>query len=105
MVNLPKSHPWLYQQFLDGQSDRFWTGLWSDLVIEQTLVQSLKCKGGLTRGRGFSEDVRNLWVWSINHSVHEAMTNLSGIKVTTSDQHVEIAPKRMLIDTKDHLTF
>ena len=33
------------------------------------------------------------------------MTNLSGIKVTTSDQHVEIGPKRMLIDTKDHLTF
>ena len=33
------------------------------------------------------------------------MTNLSGIKVTTSDQHVEIGPKRTLRDTKDHLTF
>ena len=76
-------------------------------MIEQTLIRSLKCKQGLTGRLGFSEDVRNLWVWSINHSVsvHEAMTNLFGIKVTTSDQHVEIGPKRMLIDTKDHLTF
>ena len=110
IMNLPESHPWLYQQFLDGhhairRSDRFWAGLWSGLVIEQTLMRSLKSKGGLTRGRGFSGDVRKLWVWSINHSasVHEAMTNLSGIKVTTSDQHVEIGRKRMLIDTKDHL--
>ena len=112
MTELPVKHPWLYQKFLDGhhairRSDRFWAGLWSDLIIEQTLMRSLKCKGGLTHGRGFTDEVRNLWVWSINHSasVHEAMSSLSGIKVTSSDQHAEMSPKRMLIDTNDHMAF
>ena len=67
MTELPVKHPWLYQNFLDGhhairRSDRFWAGLWSDLIIEQTLMHSLKCKGGLTHGRGFTDEVRNLWV-------------------------------------------
>ena len=112
MLDLPNSHPWLHQKFMEGhhairRSDRFWAGLWSDLVIEQTLMCSLKSKGGLTRGRGFTENVRNLWVWSISHSaaVHEAMTSLSGIKMTSSEQHVEMTTKRMLIDTNDHMVF
>ena len=112
MLDLPYSHPWLHQKFMEGHfairhSDRFWAVLWSDLVIEQTLMCSLKSKGGLTRGRGFTENVRNLWVWSISHSaaVHEAMTSLSGIKMTSSEQHVEMTTKRMLIDTNDHIVF
>ena len=43
---------WLYQQFIDGKhavrrSSRYWSSLWSDLVIEQTLTRSLKSSGGL----------------------------------------------------------
>ena len=71
MLALSKSNPWLNQQFEEGQhavrrSGRFWAGWWTDLVIEQTLMRSIKSRGGLTRGRGFEENVRHLRVASIS---------------------------------------
>ena len=44
-------------------------------------MRSLKCTGGLTRGRGFEENVRNLWVMSISYNtvIHESMIKLSGV--------------------------
>ena len=41
-----------------------WAGLSSDHGIEQTLMRSLKSTGGLTRGSGMTEDIRNLWTLS-----------------------------------------
>ena len=97
MLSLAETNPWLSEQFQEGRhavrrSGRYWAGLWSDLVIEQTLMRSLKIRGGLTRGHGFEENVRHLWVSSINYTaaVHEAVTSLSGIKVETSEQHLAI---------------
>ena len=59
-LSLSDSNPWLNKQFEDGYhavrySNRFWTGIWSDLIIEQTLMQSIKCTCGSTRGGGFEE--------------------------------------------------
>ena len=34
------------------RSNQYWTGLGSDLVIEQTRMRSLKSQGGLTHGSG-----------------------------------------------------
>ena len=84
MLSLPQTHPWLYNQFFKGlhtarRNTSFWSGLWTDLTIEQTMMRSIKSRGGLTRGRGMSENVRHLWVLSLNTvtSVHQAMTQLS----------------------------
>ena len=65
MLDLSETNPWLEQQFQEGhhavrRTSRCWAGLWSDLVIEQTLIRSLKSRGGLTRGRGFNDSVRHL---------------------------------------------
>ena len=43
-----KSNEWLRNQFEVGRhavrrSNRFWAGIWYDLVIEQTLMRSIKC--------------------------------------------------------------
>ena len=70
MLSLAETNPCLREQFQEGchavrRSGRYWPGLWSDFVIEQTLMRSLKSRGGLTRGRGFEENVRHLWVSSI----------------------------------------
>ena len=88
MQDLANSHPWLHQQFIDGfhavrRSDRHWSGLWSDLVIEQTLMRSIKTRGGLTRGRGMSDSVRTLWTLSLSFTagVHNAMMDLTGLTV------------------------
>ena len=82
------------------RSDRYWNGLWSDLTIEQTLMRSIKTRGGLTRGRGMSESVRHLWVLSLSHcaGVHDAMMDLSGLTVKTSEQHTWPRRKRDLED-------
>lgn len=62
MRELPDKHPWLYQKFSEGhhcirRSDRYWSGLWTDLCIEQILMRSMKARGGLTRGGGMTESV------------------------------------------------
>ena len=68
MLELPEKFPPIYSLFIkDGfhtvqRSDRFWAGLWSELIIEQCLMRSLKSRDGLTRGRGVTELVRQIWV-------------------------------------------
>ena len=70
MLDLPNEHPWLHRCFTEEgyhtvrRSDRFWAGLWTDLVIEQVMMRSIKSRGGLTQGRRFTDTVRLMWVHS-----------------------------------------
>ena len=108
MQELPDKYPWLYEQFLKGKhaihrTNHPWSGLWSDLVIEQVLMRSLKSRGGLTRGRGMTESVRHQWVHSMHRcaSVHSAMTTLTDLSTNTSDQHAELGVSRCKRDAQD----
>ena len=112
MQDLHITQPWLHQQFMNGlhavrRSDRYWSGLWSDLTIEQTLMRSIKTRVGLTRGRGMSESVRHLWVLSLSHcaGVHDAMMDLSGLTVKTSEQHTDASEPRRKRDLEDFTRF
>lgn len=112
MQELYVSHPWLHHQFVTGlhavrRGDRYWSGLWSDLTIEQTLMRSVKSQGGLTRGRGMSESVRHLWVLSLSQcaGVHNAMMDLSGLTVKTSEQHTDASEPRRKRDVEDFTRF
>ena len=63
MGELHIKHPNVHNQFEKGfhvirRSDHYWAGLDSDLVIEQTLMRSLKGTGGLTHGSGMTEEQR-----------------------------------------------
>ena len=85
MRKLPSTHPWLHQKFVEGyhtvrRSERLWTGLWTDIVIEQVLMRSLKIRGGLTRGRGMTESVRQQWVYIMHAcaAINDAMTRCQG---------------------------
>ena len=60
MSNLQETYPYVYDKFQEEyhvarRSERFWTGLSTDLAIEQVLMRSLKTTGGLTRGRGMTD--------------------------------------------------
>ena len=112
MKSLQQDHPWLFQQFTNGEhsvkrSRHSWAGLWSDLVIEQTLMRSVKSRGGLTRGRGMTESVRHAWTLSLNYSasVHDAMTTLTGMNIETSEQPVDLRSSRSNRDKADGLKF
>ena len=67
MNALPHTHLTLYGHFANGRhsirsSDRSWAGLSCDLATEQTLMKSVKSRGGLmTHGHGMHETVRQIW--------------------------------------------
>ena len=108
MNKLKQDHPWLYQVFVDGyhtvrKSKRYWSGLWTDLTIEQSLMGLLKGRSGLTRGRGMTESVRHIWIHSMHRcaSVHGAMVSLTGRMRKTSEQHAEFGKSRCNQDRRD----
>ena len=112
MLELPSNYPSLYKSFKENgyhtirRSNRYWAGLWSDLVIEQVMMKSIKCRGGLTRGRGMTESVRRQWVFT-NHAcaaIHYAMTKITNLPLLSSEQHVEMGKTRKERDYKDLLT-
>ena len=101
MEKLPEKQPWLHDQFMSGnhtvrRTSKNWTGIWTDLAIEQTLMRSLKTKGGLTVGRGMDESVRHQWVLSLSHTalIHDAMSQLTRAVCKTSEQHHELGASR-----------
>jgi hypothetical protein len=104
MRQLPLSHPDLYQHFLNGnhtirRSDRFWSGLSMDLVIEQTMMRAIKSHGGLTRGRGMHETIRTTWLSTMTEcaTIRSALSQVVDIEKGVSS-HVEIGPSRMRRD-------
>lgn len=108
MIALPDSHPWLYEMFVGHgyhvirRFDRYWAGLSSDLVIDQTLMKSVKSRGGLTRGRGMHDCVRSVWVSTMHEcaNMHLAMSSMTGT-CSGSEGHVEVRAARGHKDCKD----
>ena len=105
MLLLPHTRPDVYTHLLSGyhvirRADRYWAGLSSDLVIEQTLMGTMKSTGGLTRGRGIDE---SQWVLALPacSSINGAMQDLTGIDGSTSEQHKECTTARQTRDDRD----
>ena len=96
MSELENRHPDVYLKFVNGRhvvrrSNKFWVGLSSDPVIQQTLMRSLKTSGGLTHGSGMNEEQRSLWTMSmpVTAMYNIAMQDFNNLTYTTSDQHKE----------------
>ena len=51
--------------FCIRRSARYWSGTWSDMVIEQSLMRPMKSIGGLTHGRGITQNTLLRWTSSI----------------------------------------
>ena len=86
MERLELSHPSVYNRFMEGlfdvrRSDSYWSGIFSDLYIEQVLMGSITYVGGLTRGRGF--DNSNSLVWLLFTpacgEVHKAIQEVASL--------------------------
>ena len=101
-------HPVVHDLFQAGyhvvrRSDRYWGGLFTDLVIEQVLMRSVKSQGGLTRGRGINEIQRLLWLLSMPAcaQVNVAIQTLTGVRYESSKQHKELGKARQTRDMRD----
>lgn len=87
--NLPSCivlYPVVFQKAVDGfrivrRSDQKWEGLSTDLVVEQVLMRSMKMSGGLTRGRGMTEQQWLVWLLSmpVCAEMNYAMLDLTGV--------------------------
>lgn len=108
MEQLETTHPDVFHKFCNGlhvirRTNQYWAGLSSDLVIEQTLMRSLKTSGGLTRGSWMIDDQRSQWTMStpVTAEYNNAMQELNDLSYTTSEQHKELTETRMKRDTSD----
>ncbi|CAC5392562.1 unnamed protein product [Mytilus coruscus] len=108
MHELSSTNPAINEALMSGfhvmrRSDRFWSGLSSDLVIEQVLMRCIKTTVGLTRGRGMTDAQRTLWILSMPQciQINEAMQQITGVNFETSEQHKEMCIPRKERDNKD----
>ena len=108
MMELPQEHPDVFAAFMKGYhvirvSDRYWAGLSSDLVIEQSLMRTMKTTGGLTRGRGMSESQRALWVLSMPacSDINRAMQTFTELDFWSTEQHKDVTTARQTRDNDD----
>ncbi|KAF4529941.1 hypothetical protein B566_EDAN016852 [Ephemera danica] len=103
--NMPKNE---YARFSQGgftvrRNEWYWSGCWTDLIIEQELMRSIKSSGGLTRGRGLTESTATQFL-SSQPACLEIMAlieNFSGKRAENSEQHKEMRDTRMARDKKD----
>lgn len=108
MKSLPTDAPEVYEKFMKGyhvvrRTDRYWGGLSTDLIIEQVLMRSVKTTGGLTRGRGFTEAQRLVWLLSMPAcaEVNHAMQKFTETSYETSEQHKDTRKSRLERDDAD----
>ena len=91
--------------FAIWRSNRYWAGLSNDLIIEQTLMRTMKARGGLAHGRGvLDEQQRNIWLLSMPAcaSYNEAKQELTHVRYSFSKQHKELGDARIKRDVKDN---
>ena len=108
MSELENRHPDVYIKFINGRhvirrSSKFWAGLSSDLVIEQTLMRSLKTSRGLTHGSGMNEEQRSLWTMSmpVTAMYNLELQDFNNLTYTISGQHKETTESRLNRDIND----
>ena len=108
MSKLEDEHPTVYRHFMQGlhvvrRSNRLWAGLPTDLVIEQALMRTLKTTGGLTRGRGMTEQQRLTWLMAMPAcaEVNKIMQDVTGINYNTGEQNKDMSVTRQDRDWKD----
>ena len=112
MLELPKDHPEIYNSFKDHgyhaicSSERYWADLWSELVIEQVRMRSIKSRSGLTKGRGLSEGICHQWVHTAHYCtvIHQTMSSVTKIVSKGSKQHEDLDKWRICRDSIDLAT-
>lgn len=89
--------------FTIRRTDSFWAGVWSDMTVEQTLMQSMKSSGGLTRGRGITDSVLSKWILGTTATLNvcTSLEEFAGMFFATADQHVDFQESRIQRNTRD----
>lgn len=89
--------------FTIRRSGKYWSGTWTDMIIEQCLMRPMKAVGGLTHGRGISNSTLSKWIHGSPYclKVQEALDEFAGTSLNYTEQHVELRESRKKRDTTD----
>ena len=108
MMDLQCTHRDVHAAFMRGlfpvrRTDGAWTGMFTDLFIESVLMAGLKSTGGLTRGRGFNESTRLLFLLSrpICAEISQSIFEIAGLSSDEEDGHREQTASRIQRDMSD----
>ena len=108
MLELEHTHPEVHAAFMNGlfpvrRSDGVWSGVFTDLFIEQVLMAGIKSTGGLTHGRGFTESTRLLFLLSrpVCAEVSQSIFEIAGLSVSAGDGHRDLSKSRIRRDMSD----
>lgn len=83
------------------RSDRFFSGIFTDQTIEQTLMRLLKFEGGLFR-RGFTESVAYQWIrgYIFAKDIMEGMEKFTNCSFDKNYQHKDSTDSRLQAELK-----
>ena len=85
------------------RTDGVWSGIFTNLFIEQVLMAGLKTSGGLTRGRGFNKSTRLLFLLSrpICAEIGQSIFYIAGLSSDEQDGHRDLTAARIQRDMSD----
>ena len=89
------------------RSHRFWSGIFTDQTIEQTLMRSINAPGGLSHGRGLTESTQASFVHAIPRCIPicHSLEEFCNVHPQTSDQHRDIRTASIAKDSEDDSSF
>ncbi|CAH2086035.1 unnamed protein product [Euphydryas editha] len=97
-----------FENFKNGfftvkRTEKFNSGTWTDMVIEQSLMKSMKTEGGVSRGRSTQESVLCKWVYAMyaTNTICEEIERFCNISFDSVDQHVDARDSRIKRDDTD----
>lgn len=103
-----KMDPVEYKKFTDDRfftsrrSNIYWSGIFSDQTIEQTLMRAMSVEGGPFK-RGCTESIVFKWIKGIIYTkdIIEGLERYCNLEFSKSHQHVDSRDARIKRDTKD----
>ncbi|GBP43082.1 hypothetical protein EVAR_96344_1 [Eumeta japonica] len=108
MIKLEETmDPQTFENFKNGfftvkRTEKFKSGTWTDMVIEQSLMKSMKTEGGVSRCRSTQDSVLCKWVYAMyaTNTICEEMEKFCNISLD-STEHVDSRDSRVKRDNID----
>lgn len=93
--------------FTIRRTDQAWCGTWTDMTIEQYLMRSIKTAGGLSHGRGISDNTLLRWTLCtpVCAKINQCFEKFAGTNITFKHFHEELGRSRQKRDHFDHNKF
>ena len=105
---LERNRPEVFEEFQKGnhtvrRTQRNWTGIWTDLSIEQILMKSLKGRSGVI-GKGITENFMLVWMKTMHRcaEVTETLDSMMPKDSKVAPQHKEASTGRIKRDHEDY---